>query len=479
MPADHERSGSGAVAGVEGHAGFDSARQYPLISALMNRRTRRISRGLSFNSGAMTFASRHEPQPLSPLEEALLIAATGVSGLVLTDNPYQAEDGRPLTGTVLLRSTGLTAPSPDNAHATHWFISNDSGTYRIRHPDESDRIMRADELTPRELIEHIEKLKVRVLDHRLSFPRQFPAELHRNRFASNVPGSTMFIPVIELTEQYINGLLMLFSQEQKHRPVFYDDFRFYRPAGVQRFIRSGFLNSEVKLPLSVYGRAITEYESLFLTQNLALVAESMGLGGWLHWAPPPIILFGGTKLGRGLGFRFVKPCFREFDLPLPHFINRALRSVTRPAVGLRRKLLPFPAGMPNPVGLDGHIHAYCPPYYTDMDAAIDAILEKKLGRDGLYSDPRHFGRVMKEGVAQRFVEESPRYPDEAIECVRAVCRYIYETYGRFPAHTTAFHSQTWFQAHHLDLEYYDRFFNGAYSRAAAEHQRLWHPEDRL
>jgi hypothetical protein len=36
---------------------------------------------------------------------------------------------------------------------------------------------------------------------------------------------------------------------------------------------------------------------------------------------------------------------------------------------------------------------------------------------------------------------------------------------------------TYFQAHHLDLDFYDRFFKpGAYLRTHAEHMQRWHGE---
>ena len=69
----------------------------------------------------------------------------------------------------------------------------------------------------------------------------------------------------------------------------------------------------------------------------------------------------------------------------------------------------------------------------------------------------------------------PPYPEEAIACVRAVCNYVYDTYGKFPAHTTAMHAPpTCFQAHHTETDYYDSFFEGALSDTVANHQRLWH-----
>jgi hypothetical protein len=446
-------------------AGFGAAQEFPLWRALFSRRTRRISRGLSFESGALTFASKHEPQPLSPLEEALLLAATGVSGIAIPDNPYHSETGEPLAGTVLLRSTALTAPSPDNAHATHFFLWNDTGTYLLKHPDQAADPPDGATMGPDELVRYVDGLKVKLSDERAEFGHKFPAELHRNRFASNVPGSTLFAPVVELTEQYINGLLLMFSQADGMRPVVRDDFNLYRVAGLQKYVRNGYLNRDLPFPLSPVGRSITEFESLFLLQNLALTAEAMGLGGWIHWAPPALIFFGGTPDVKGLGFRFHEP-----------EISGPVRSAVKPAVRLRRKLRPFPAGFPNPVGLDGHIESYCPPYYRDMDAAIDAVLAKKFSGQGIYKDPRYFGRVFKPELIGRFLDEVPSYPDEAIECTRAVCRYVYETYGRFPAHANAVHApSTWFQAHHVDTDYYDSFYQGSYGRSVADHQRVWHP----
>lgn len=71
--------------------GFKAAREYPLWDAIFGRRSRRVAAGTSFRSGALSFQSKLEPQPLSRLEEALLIAATGITGLAFADNPYDPE----------------------------------------------------------------------------------------------------------------------------------------------------------------------------------------------------------------------------------------------------------------------------------------------------------------------------------------------------------------------------------------------------
>jgi len=47
---------------------------------------------------------------------------------------------------------------------------------------------------------------------------------------------------------------------------------------------------------------------------------------------------------------------------------------------------------------------------------------------------------------------------EGIACTKLICNYIYETYGRFPGSLDAMHLMWFMQAHHLDTDYYDRFF---------------------
>lgn len=76
-------------------AGLESASQYPLLSAILNRRSRRISKGLKqVPAGTLSYTSTEQPQPLTPLEEALLIAMTGVTGVSMHDVPFKTPSGR-------------------------------------------------------------------------------------------------------------------------------------------------------------------------------------------------------------------------------------------------------------------------------------------------------------------------------------------------------------------------------------------------
>jgi len=220
--------------------GLDDALAYPLFDALYQRRSRRISKGVrSVPAGSLSYTSSEQPQPLTDLEEALLIAATGVTGVTMPDMPFETPDGERLLGTPMLEAYGSTASSPDNAQTVHFFLINDSGTYLLTKPTDLADRSTSRQLTKTSLLKHAKAAKVKVLGERLDGPREFPRYLGRNRYVSNVPGSTVLVPVVDVTRQYINGMLYLMSQEDGHRPTPIDDWNLYRKAGVEKWVRSG------------------------------------------------------------------------------------------------------------------------------------------------------------------------------------------------------------------------------------------------
>jgi len=292
----------------------------------------------------------------------------------------------------------------------------------------------------------------------MEFPRVYPCYIGRNKYVSNLPGTTLFVPVVDLTKQYINGLMFLLSQPDGYRPSFVDDWNFYRPAGVKKWIRNGFLNKDLPIPLGYTNTFRIHIEADLLVQNLLLTIQAMGLGGWVHAAFVGPLLLGdeeyAKKYGPGLAFRFVKA--RKFKR-------------------LTRFMVPPPAWRDNPVGKDGLIEGHCPPYFKTMNDAVDDLLKHKYGPGGLYKDPSHLAKVFKPGLAERFIEEVPHYSEEVVACVKDICNYIHDTYGRFPAHVDAMHVPgVWVQAHHTDLRYYDQFYEGGYSETQRAHQQLWH-----
>ncbi|WP_234045010.1 hypothetical protein [Streptomyces adelaidensis] len=71
--------------------------------------------------------------------------------------------------------------------------------------------------------------KVKILDHRLDVApgrRDFPAYPDSNRFLSNLPGTTLLFPVVDLSHQYVNALMYLLTQPDGARPTLVDDRNF-------------------------------------------------------------------------------------------------------------------------------------------------------------------------------------------------------------------------------------------------------------
>src|ERR1700742_3659654 len=91
---------------TEQHAGLKDFFSYPLAEALQDRRTRRVAQGTSLEHGAQPYKSTNAPSPLTPLEEAILIASTSVTGAVMHDGPTKKGDGSPELGAMFLEGAG-------------------------------------------------------------------------------------------------------------------------------------------------------------------------------------------------------------------------------------------------------------------------------------------------------------------------------------------------------------------------------------
>jgi hypothetical protein len=260
--------------------------------------------------------------------------------------------------------------------------------------------------------------------------------------------------------------MYLLTQPAGVRPAIVDDRNFYRPAGVKKWIKNGFLNKDIKLPLGAIYAMRTQIEADLLIQNLFLTAEAMGLGAWIHGSMSPPVLMGDPKFekqfGKMLGFDFVVPKWKLMDLlrwqiPLPKFSNARAN-----AVGLRHKGEVLIKGM-------------CPPYYDTMNDAVDAVIAEKFGPNGIYKNASTFEHIYKPGFGERYLKEASDYSADVIACCHDICNYIYDTHGRFPAHCEAIHAPgIWIQIHHVEEAYYDRFFNNGLTHTHRAHQADWH-----
>jgi hypothetical protein len=209
----------------------------------------------------------------------------------------------------------------------------------------------------------------------------------------------------------------------------------------------GYLDRARPYPLSGLESAMrmitSGTEQAIMLQNMYLALQSMGLGGWIFTSS-------------------VAP----FVMPLMGF-NYQVPAKTGP-----RKPFGDTGPAPLPVGIDGVFQAYCPPYYPDMAAACQAIFDAKWGKRGIYREDGAPVALKDRQSLDKIVNKTPEW---CLEATKAFAQYIWETYGRFPASVDPMEMNIWFQAHHLETDFYDEhYLPGAYHQAVKDHMSVWH-----
>jgi len=124
-----------------------------------------------------------------------------------------------------------------------------------------------------------------------------------------------------------------------------------------------------------------------------LATEALGLGGWKH-----------------CGF-----------LSLEIFEHMGFRAVAADGG----------SGFGNPIGLDGVFEASCPPYYPTTDPAVDTVFSR-TPREATAPVPHRMSN-------EEHRPDTVRVSAEGLACTKAVCSYIYDTYGRFPGTSDTMH----------------------------------------
>ena len=131
---------------------------------------------------------------------------------------------------------------------------------------------------------------------------------------------------------------------------------------------------------------------------------------------------------------------------------------------------------PNPTGRQGVFEAYCPPHYPNMAAAVEAFAERKFGPGGPFHPDTPGAWTDSPGVRGSAQVHDQRFK----ACVALQAQYVLDTFGKFPGTVPTVFIMNYVQAHHLDLDFYDRFFElGAYLDTHARHMPRWHggPEE--
>lgn len=394
----------------------------PLFETMYRRRTRRFPQGgklLSRRAG-LNYNSKEQPIPLSELETAILCFATsGITGVTV-------EEIRHLLGHLTV--IGRTAASPCASLTLHLFFSNDEGVFYYK-TDSTDEIIpkkrvRTKTLEDRkEILEDYKKNTTKLKDGRIDIPRDVIGSAFESMV--NLPGTTLFIPIADTTREYIN---LLFTGLAQFRWQLWDEVK-NQPAGVGKWIDDGFLNGN--------RMTITQYESMLpwlcnleagmAMQNLSLAATAMGLGSFM---------------------------MHTIDLPT------VMRSLNMHFEQLERE--PFPQATVNPVGIDGILEGYCPPYRT-VEEAVEEIAAKKWGSEGIYG---------KKG----YDLPKPKIYESIVEITKSYCSYVYETYGRIPKYHDAMFIPILAQIHHLDTGFYEKFFPEYLDEMDKAHMSTWHSE---
>jgi len=370
----------------------------------------------------------------------LVVIGAGVSGW--NTGIEHTAAGTPDSGcNYPIRLLGRTYPSGAGIYASELIFTDDDGTYITRFHDLSPESL----LTPGvpvDLVEVASRAKshcIRLKQGRTTVPLKVPHTSAHNLWNANQPGTTLFAPVIDLAQQFLDLLAIYLGMgftpyDPNHKRVC---------GSLDRFFKAGLLDEGKRFSLvefEQYCLATGAMELAIVCQNMVLVMQAMGLGGWLYTGINPVSLMGAfADQGiAGLGFRFTRD---------PRY------------------------GVPNPVGIDGSFEGMCPPYCADMREAAVRFARLKFGPGGTY-DPRRPGPYLDNATVKARVD---RYSEEFIELLGEVAQYIHDTYGRFPGTIPTIYMRAYAQAHHIDLEFYDRFFGPHfYLDTHRNHIEKWH-----
>jgi hypothetical protein len=421
--------------------GFQDMLSFGLLEALLGRRSRRFFMGAEIPDGVFAHKSRHEPVPLSDLEKFLVVAACG-GNTSWHHMIYRAQLYAPHLSNYAGAAGGRTFPSAAGFHTSMTFFTDDEGVYVLesrdapafseRHDDGSldvDLILAA-------LRSHIRKIQ----DGGLRLPPEVPYTEPHNTWVVNHPGTLLVIPVGDLAQHVLLNLCYMLQNGL----VLYDDINKRAIPGIDQF--GDIVDLKKVWPVTfVEQTSLAEMTAELATSCYAgtLMLQAMGLGGWMFNGIDPFAMLGasGDPDVPGLGFR------HDMDERWPY---------------------------PNPTGLEGVMEGYCPPHYPDMRAAVEAVCQRKFGPGG----PFHPDTPGPWKDSPNVRSAAQVHDERFRSCIALQAQYLYDTFGKFPGTVPSMFVITYLQAHHLDLDFYDKFYKpGAYLKTHAMHMTRWHPND--
>lgn len=418
--------------------GLEDAAKFTLMDTLYGRRSRRFSLGAEIPDGVLAFKSEREPVPLEPLEQMLVLTAaagnTGWHNMIYRNATYA-----PKLSNYSSAAGGRTFPSPAGWQVVNFFYTDDEGVYYFPTRDAPSLIERDDEglMDLNAWLEAHRKRIEKLQDGRLYLPSEEPYIEGHNTWCANRPGSTLIIPVVDIAQMMLNALSFLVSNGF----CIYDDVNDQSIPGIERF--SDLVDIENPWPLSVLEQETMTFGTAELTTSCyagMLMLQALGLGGWMFSGIDMFSVLGasGNPEVPGLGFQFDQ----KEGWPVP-----------------------------NITGLPGVYEGYCPPHYEDMRSAVEALADRKFGPGGPFHPDTPGPWKQTSQVRSAAKEFSEAYKD----CLSTMAQYVFDRFGKFPGTVPTMYILTYLQAHHLDLDFYDKFFKpGAYLDTHANHMERWH-----
>jgi hypothetical protein len=418
--------------------GFQDMLEFGLVEGLLGRRSRRFFMGAEIPDGVFAYRSRHAPVPLSELEKLLVVMACG-GNTSWHHMIHRAQRYAPHLSNYAGAAGGRTFPSGAGFHTSQLFFTDDAGVYLLENrdaPAAADR--EADGSLDMQAVFTAVKGRIRKLqDGRMGVPPEVPFVEPHNTWVVNHPGTLLVIPVGDLAQH----LLLELCYYLQNGVVFRDDIHDRTIPGIQKYRHLA--DVDKPLPLTFLEQSSLAELTVELSTACyagALMLQAMGLGGWMFDGIDPFTLLGasGDPRAPGLGFRY------DTNDHWPY---------------------------PNPTGLPGVMEAYCPPHYPNMRAAVDAVCQRKFSHGG----PFHHDTPGPWKDSAKVREAAEPHSEEFRACVALQAQYIYDTFGKFPGTVPSIFTFMYLQAHHLDLEFYDKFYEpGAYLRTHAAHMARWH-----
>jgi hypothetical protein len=186
------------------------------------------------------------------------------------------------------RRSGRTFPTTRSGGCTALFLTNDEGFYVLDANAAANKLREIETPDERGKLLETYRAQRRALRHgRLDIPHRVPPMSGHDLWDSNQPGSTLFLPVcdvstslISLIAQFVDPALRRYAPARGGANIV-DDRHGGLPAGTERWLQSRFLDAARILPLTIVERQACYYvfsEPAAIRQNIFLATEALGLG---------------------------------------------------------------------------------------------------------------------------------------------------------------------------------------------------------